>query len=369
MNARDLSKESLNTLRRIIIEIGDTYPNFGEPIPSSWMALQTKISELKQKGQRIIPLQDVEDLNSRMATPLPENELCLFTLLLHHTGFSLHFQKGNLKNLIMLDPKLIIDAMRCLVTCRRFALNVWKRVEWETMRSSGRIEERSIIDIWRKKDKTTLYCHREYLIQVMKELDLICLPKVYDKKGGEIKQTSFFIPSMVKDSPLERLPTATRIASKEALQMRFEFADILPPAVYNRLVCTSLSLWQVHRGQLYHGFVTLQSGSQHLLVIQRESQAITVSFLHDKGIDNVDIDLCRAVQLFFTQTIKRILSTYQIISDDGADDLLTVRYRPAVFSQQLSENNDDVSTFKPITILIQRYQHSSLLKSMSYLDY
>ena len=334
--------ETLNTIRKVILEVGESYPTYGEPIPKSWMSLQTELYTLKQNGERIIPFQFLVDLNSRMKEPLNEDELCLFTLFLHHTGHSLHFQKGDLAQLIMLDPRFIIDAMRCFVTVGQFAMRFWKQDEWKLMRSSGRVDESNIVKLWKNKNEPTFYNHREYLLQVMRDLDLLCLPKVYDKNGQEIQQTSFFVPCMIKETPPKDLSTLARISSEEALQMRFEFADILPPAVYNRLVCTSLSLWQVHERQLYDGCVTLQSGSQHLLVIQRESQAIMVSFLHNKGSDSVDVDLCRAVRLYFTQTIQRILSTYQMGREDVTEDLLTITCRPQTFAKQLKERDEDV---------------------------
>ena len=342
LNALDLTQESLYTIRKIILEVGETYPTYGEPIPKSWMSLQSEMYTLKQRGERIISFEFLVDLNSKMEVPLNDDELCLFTLFLHHTGHSLHFQKGDLKKLIMLDPRFIIDAMRCFVTVGQFAMKFWKKDEWEIMRNSGRVEESYIVNLWKKKSESTFYRYREYLLEVMRELDLLCLPKVYDKDGFEIQQTSFFVPSMVKESPPKALQTLRRISSDEAVQIRFKFADILPPAVYNRLVCTSISLWQVHEGQLYDGFVTLQSGSKHLLIIQRESKAITVSFLHRNGSDSVDIELCRAVRLYFNQTIQRILSTYQMASNEMTDDLITITCRPQTFAKKLEERDEGV---------------------------
>ena len=342
MNARDLTEESLNTLHKIIIEVGETYPNYGESIPKPWMPLQQEIYRLKQAGQRIIEFQTLVDLNSKMDTHLKEDELLLFTSLLHHTGYSLHFQKvDDLKDLIMLDPKLIMDAMKCFVTVKQFALKVWKKHEWEIMRKSGRVEEAYIVKLWKKKSDPLFYRYHKYLLRVMKELDLICFPKVYNKDGCEVPQSSFFVPSMVKDDPPPSLSTLTKMSSEGSLQIRFEFADILPPAVYNRLVCSSLTLWQVHEGQLYDGFVTLESGSHHLLVFQRESQAITVSLLHI-DTDDVDLDLCRAVRLFLNQTIQRILSSYDVITDDQTHDVFKITFRPASVGRQIEERDEMV---------------------------
>ena len=343
MNARDLTNKSLNTIRKVILEVGETYPNYGEPIPKPWMSLQNEMYQLKQTGKRIISFQALVELNSKMEIPLNDDELLLFTLLLHHTGYSLHFQKGDLKDLIMLDPKLIIDAMKCFVTVKQFALRFWKTQEWEIMRSSGKVEQSYIVNLWKRKSESLFYRYREYLLKVMKELDLLCFPKVYNKDGFEVQQTAVFVPSMVKESVPQGMSTLRRISVGEALQMRFEFADILPPAVYNRVVCTSLTLWQVHEGQLYDGSVTLESGSQHILVLQRESHAITVSLLHNKGPENVDLDLCSAVRLYLSQTIQRILSSYQVFPDDESQDVFAVTYKPDTFSQKLKERKTFVS--------------------------
>ena len=231
-----------------------------------------------------------------------------------------------------------------------------KKMNGRSCEAAVGVEEKYIVDIWKRKDKETFYRNHEYLLQVMKELDLLCLPKVYDKKGNEVEQTAFFVPSMVKESPPVDLPTLKQISSGEALQMRFDFADILPPAVFNRVVCTSLTLWQVHNGQLYDGCVTLESGSQHVLVLQRQSLAMTVSLLHNKGPGNVDLNLCRAVQLYLSQTIQRILSSYQVVSDDESQDVFTITYKPDTFSQKIKESEDSVSTIWQRRLLIQLAQ-------------
>ena len=106
---------------------------------------------MKQDGKRIISFKALVDLNSEMDVPLTAEELHLFTMFLHHTGYSLRFLKASLKDLIMLDPKLIIDAMRCFVTVAQFAMKFWKKNEWELMRSSGRVEESYIVKYGRTK--------------------------------------------------------------------------------------------------------------------------------------------------------------------------------------------------------------------------
>ena len=212
------------------------------------------------------------------------------------------------------------------------------------MRSSGRVEESYIVKIMgRKKARQHSMTIRGYLLQVMWELDLLCLPKVYDKgwiwnpADGILRPMhgqgfSSVQPVHVGENIFRRGPTNEIWVRRHP--STGDFTIDWYALVFRYGKSTKVSL--------YDGYTALQSGSRHLFVIQRESQAITVSFLHSNGPSNVDINLCRAVRLYFHQTIQRILSTYQIASDDVTDDLITITCRPQNFARQFDEGIENV---------------------------
>ena len=198
---------------------------------------------MKVNGQRIISLACLEDVNDGMDTPLTEEELELFLTFMHNAGYLLHFKDGGLRHMVILDPKLVIDAMKCFVTCRRFALDIWGQWEWKKMISSGKIEKSHIMKMWRKRNTKLFFDNREYLLGVIEKLDLITLPRIYDE-GHEIVSSFYYVPSMVKEAAKDR-----NMPKTNAIEVSFKFREILPPAVFNRLVCSCLSLWPVHEGE------------------------------------------------------------------------------------------------------------------------
>ena len=331
LNAVDLSQKSLGTLRKTLIDLGETYPEFGERLPKQWIDLQEKIAELKASGEVIVSLDRFKGLNSSLKTPLSEEELELFLSFMHNTGFILHFKDPILAKMVILDPKLIIDAMKCLVTCEKFALDVWSKKEWDKMSAVGKLEESYIIKVWKKRNKKHLFENRHFLLSIMEKLDLITRPKIYDK-GNEITADFYYVPSMVREVANKK----TQLLRANAVKIFLKFNDILPPAVFNRLVCSCMSLWPVHKEELYDGYVVLESGLNHLLTIKRQFRTIVVSFIHKLSPDEIDINLCRSVKQYICQSVLRIVSLYVTIPSEG-EGLYTLMYNQLARSNHLDE--------------------------------
>ena len=116
-------------------------------MPKHWMELQEKLFQMKMAGQRIISLACLKDVNTGLETPLTEEELELFLTFMHNAGYLLHFKDAALKDMVILDPKLVIDAMKCFFTCRKFSFDIWGRREWNEMVSKGKIEKSHIMNM------------------------------------------------------------------------------------------------------------------------------------------------------------------------------------------------------------------------------
>ena len=287
-------------------------------MPQHWMELQEELFKMKMTGKRIITLTSLKNVNAGLKTPLTQEELELFLTFMHNAGYLLHFKDAGLKDMVILDPKLIIDAMKCIVTCRKFSFDIWGRRDWNEMVSNGKIEKSHIMNMWRKRSKKLFFDNNKFLFGVMEKLDLITRPKIYDK-GYEVVSMFYLVPSMVKKNAPDTLHS-------NAVEVFFKFNDILPPAVFNRLVCSCLSLWAVHDCVLCHGYVELESGLNHLLVIRREFKTIAVSIRNKRYPDDIDMNLCRSVKQYISQSIQRIVSLYDTAFSDGNDDLYTLEY-------------------------------------------
>ena len=331
LDALNLSPESLDTLRKVVVELGETYPEYGETLPKHWMELQEKISELKGKGTRIISITRLKSLNGELETPLSDEELDLFLSSMHNAGYLLRFKDTGLSEMVILDPKLVIDAMKCFVTCKKFALDVWGKKQWEKMSTSGKLKQSYIIKVWRKRSKKLYFENREFLFRVMEKLDLITRPVIYEQ-GHEVVARFYYVPSMVKEV-VQYMPSY----HDGVVSVLFRFHEILPPAVFNRLICSCLSLWTVQDGDLYEGYVELESGLNHRLVIRRQFKTIVVSFVHKTCQNDIDMNLCRSVKQYISQSIHRIVSLYDTASTDGKDELYVLEYNENARAKHLDE--------------------------------
>ena len=340
LDALDMSGETLQLLRDVILDHGQSYPNFGEVLPTNWLELQGKLDLMRKKGKRIIQYSELEDANATLKEPLSKDQLELFVSFQHNSGLLLHFNEPHLMHIVVLDPKLIIDATKSIITCPRFALDIWGKKEWQEMVATGRVEENYIKRVWRKRDKRVLFKHWEYLLLVMKKLDIITRPKIYlEGSDVNVPVSFYYVPCMLQRQPEARKDNEGDIT----MSFRFREIDILPPAIYNRYVASCLALWQVEDGRLYDGMVALRSGPLHVVVIRREHGSITVSVRHKKDTSRVDLNLMRSLRQFTGQTLQRVISLYN--TEQGDDEsFFKIGYNDNAISRGLGPDDEKART-------------------------
>ena len=338
IDAFDMSEDTLSLIRGKIIEQGSKYPEFGETIPKNWYQLQGKIEKMREMRLRIIPYNKLEEANATLDEPLSQDDLELFVVFQHNSGHLLHFKDPHLKHLVVLDPKLIIDATKSVITCKAFALDIWGKREWKKMVGSGKVEKSYICKVWRKRSKNVLYKHREYLMNVMEKLDIIVHPKVYDE-GVAVEVNFVVIPCMLQTNA----PASAKTPREEDVNIRLHFNDVLLPAVYNRLVASCLTLWSIE--ELYEGYAVLRSGPHHVIVIVRESSSIALSIRNKDEPAKVDVYLARSLELYVSQTIQRIMSIYGTVPGGDNKELYQIEYNNTAVSLGFGQEEGNVRIF------------------------
>ena len=333
VNAKELDTTALTKIRSAVLEYGMSYPNFGEVVPKAWRDLHMRLDKLRTAGTKVVPYKEIQRINKSLRSPLGEEELKVFITFLHDMGYCLHFEGGRLGNYVILEPKWIIDAMKVFVTCDRFGLRFWKRFEWTRMRSSGQIKEKYILQQWRSRDKKSFHEFREYLLLVLEKLDILCRAKLYGRRGEDIKADFFTVPCMVNSAM-----TDSELLRQPSIGMVYTFPSFVPVAIYNRLVCACLCLWQVYDGHIYSGLVILKSGQYHCIVLQMKEGKILVSFLHLESIQKVDIHLCRTVRQFMNTALTDITKTYA----SGKGTLFKINYNQEAMSRNFGSAESEV---------------------------
>ena len=317
--AKEIDADTLETIRTSIIENGTSYPNFGDVIPQTWRDLHLELDKLRTAGKKIIPFEEVQRINSKLPSPLEEEELEVFVAFLHAMGYCLHFNEGELAKHMILEPKWIIDAMKVIVTWDGYGKKLWGKKKWDEVRSTGQVKESYIIKQWQMRDAESFREFNEYLLLVLEKLDIICRGKHYNINGEEDHTDFFLVPCMVNVS----IP-ATTVLQERSLDIQYTFPSVVPIAIYNRLVCACLVQWQVDNDHLYSGLVILKSGQYHRIKLQMKDGKILVSFVHLESIEKIDVHLCRAVRQFLNTALNSIMKTYK--ADTKSQNLYKIEY-------------------------------------------
>ena len=327
-----------------------SYPHFGKTVPRTWRDLHMELDKLREAGKKVLPYQEIRRINKALNTPLGEKELKVFIAFLHDMGYCLHFDGGDLGNYVILEPKWIIDAMKVFVTCDKFGLRFWKKLEWMRMRSSGQVKESYILQQWRSRDKESFHEFREYLLLVLQKLDILCHAKLCDRSGEKINVEFFTVPCMVNSA----IPD-TELLCQPTISMTYAFPSVVPVAIYNRLVCACLVLWPVYYGHIYSGLVILKSGQYHCIVLQMKEGKIFVSFLHLESLQKVDIYLCRTVRQFLNTALTDIIRTYA----SGKEGLFRISYNEEAMSRNFGGNHTEVlDNLKVQSPIINNFQRT-----------
>ena len=344
IDAANLSHENLEKLRGAILKYGESYPEYGEKIPLVWMRLHEGLQQLRKRGKRVIQYSELEKANEDILKGecLSKEQLELFLQFQHNSGYLLYFNDPNLKHLIVLDPKLIIDATKCIVTCPAFALDVWGRKEWQQMVATGKIQDEDIKTIWRKRDRKILYKHSDYLLLVLRKLDIITRPKVY-VEGFDQSVSFYYVPSMLQKGVQQEEVELS--AGDITMSFCFRETTLLPPAIYNRFVAACISLWQIEVGTLCDGMVALRSGPHHIIVIQRQSGGIAVSVRHRTDAAKIDSNLVRSLRHFSGQTLQRIISLYNTRCENDTECFYQIEYNENAISRGIRPDDERVKNF------------------------
>ena len=337
IDAFHMSRDTLRTLQDVILEHGQSYPEFGERIPLQYQSLQEKIGEMRKDGKRVIPYSLLEDANASLETPLSSEELEVFVQYQHNCGFLLHFSDFRIRNFVILDPKLVIDATKCIITSKIFAIETWDEEKWNNMLSTGKIDESYILTIWEKTSKDVLFEHREFLLLVLQRLDIIVKPKVYDS-GNEVSVGFYYAPCMLQGKVKD---TETTV-KQEDITIAYTFKDLLPPAVVHKVFAACLGLWPVVANCLYDGWALLRSGPNHSLLLRRESNSIVVSIQHRHNAAKTDANRVRSIKHFLVQTIQRIVSVYDVRLENNTDKIYKISYNRSATSLGIGVAEDKV---------------------------
>lgn len=102
-----------------IFEVAKKQKYWGEEKPASWIKFEKILLEKQNIGIKILSFEEVVKLSKGVNSgSMNHEELDLFLKFQHAIGNLIYF--SDLKEYIVLEPKWLINAFRCLITPKNF---------------------------------------------------------------------------------------------------------------------------------------------------------------------------------------------------------------------------------------------------------
>ncbi|KAL3888643.1 hypothetical protein ACJMK2_001008 [Sinanodonta woodiana] len=198
----------LEDLKRKIVEIASQQSYWGEKIPARWLTLEQELMRRKASGVKVISREDVDKINKEGIVPIGKSEeVDLFLRYLHETGLIIYFSVVILRENIVLDPTWLIDVFKTLINSQpdwtegpddKVVLQ-----KWSDFKETGILSSELIDAIWTQEKYPELHAHKEHMLLIMEQLNIIAKPRAFSEIGE--KNESFFLtPCMLRqESPKE----------------------------------------------------------------------------------------------------------------------------------------------------------------------
>ncbi|CAC5403711.1 unnamed protein product [Mytilus coruscus] len=146
----------------------------------------------------------------------------------HDNGTVIYFDEESLTDHVILDPKWLVDAFRCLVS-DKMEFNSSLADDWHKLYEYGELTDSLIYHLFNKDKKRNFSKNKTHLLEVMKRFDIIVNLK---------NSTVLYMPCMMKSCSVEDVKKqligdSQSIRKTSWLCLEFEF---LPPAFFNHIL-------------------------------------------------------------------------------------------------------------------------------------
>ncbi|KAL3836486.1 hypothetical protein ACJMK2_021918, partial [Sinanodonta woodiana] len=180
----------LDRLKKRIFELASLQPHWGEEKPARWLPLEQAIMSLKASGVKVVPLSYVEELNRSGSVRIESSdELDQFLKFQHDLGTIFYFSTEEMRKKIVLDPQLLIDAVKSLTASEMFIFRTNPEIKnkWHEFRDKGILTHEVIDAVWAKDKYPEFHDNAAHILLLLERLNLIVTPRVYKEDTMETK--------------------------------------------------------------------------------------------------------------------------------------------------------------------------------------
>lgn len=236
-----------------------------------WLDLEEILKEIrKETDSKWIKLEDVKHIATKHYAFENDEAVEVFLTFYHSLGEFFFFKYPKLPSVVILDPQLLIDAFRSVITipryhdCQEEFSELWMKLDDE-----GILFKDLVDGIWRHKQD--LDQNKEVLLQIMVNTHLIC-PIPSDKadicKIRVVPLSSsqmYFVPCLLKNAkPGDILPRSDGSPEPLVYQGKGHF---FPESLFHRLIACCFEKWDLHKKKLFSNYACFMIDDEIGLVI------------------------------------------------------------------------------------------------------
>ncbi|XP_056006520.1 uncharacterized protein LOC125658133 isoform X2 [Ostrea edulis] len=243
VDCNDPDDEVFDEIRSKILEIAEKENILSQQIPTSWIYLEQKITDLRREGKKVLNISEMKKLNKFCVLHLKdEKEIKVFLQFHHAIGNILYYNEKGLDDIIILNPQWLVDAFKCLITSDKFLGISQSDSLLREMKENGHLSNEMIETLWSEKEDNSYLENKEHIIKILERMDIISRPRRYLQGGETVQETcTFLVPCMMNsDSSNVRGKWLTSTNNMPALGFHFK-DEFMPPAVFYRLLAACMA--------------------------------------------------------------------------------------------------------------------------------
>ncbi|XP_060589621.1 probable serine/threonine-protein kinase roco6 [Ruditapes philippinarum] len=195
----DPNDPGITELKTALFEIGSEKAK-GSKVPAKWIQLEEALKGNKE-NRKILKYEDVQNIDKSTDLPINDEEQLQLFLKYHHAkGTIVYFDEEKLREFVVIDPQLLVDAFKCIITSKRFCK--WKsdiHELWEKLMETAVLDKYLLNTIWEHDDKNRFIEHKDILLAFLQRHRILAEMQVIDEVTSDARGTGkYIVPSLLK---------------------------------------------------------------------------------------------------------------------------------------------------------------------------
>ncbi|XP_076108934.1 uncharacterized protein LOC143076921 [Mytilus galloprovincialis] len=318
----DVFEEIRHCISRQAMQMND----WGRVCPLKWILFQQVLGKLKESGVPISTTKQLLKIATHDDIGISNNEefkLCL--QYCHDNGTVIYFEEENLKDHVILDPKWLVDAFRCLVS-DKIETKIKLSDHWQNLIETGELTDTLITALFKKEPHLKFLENKIHLLEVMIRFDII----VSLKNSSALYMPCMMTPCTFEEVRKHFIDESQFFYRTSWLCLDFEF---LPPAFFNHILAWYIRQYSVstitekgtrnERKTLYRqiGVFNLDSSGCEQLVVCEGPNVIALQVWNSRISDQAYVDfrtkLCQFVDTLLDRYKLKLTFTLSFKCKDG----------------------------------------------------